>query len=402
MEPLSTLAQVHSALQSGSLKSYPSQPHAKWTPLQHRLFYYNRAILQLRANQIKDCLNTIEYLRKELQPLSNAQKKKRVGQVLLQVTDPTDLAWWETRLAVLTAHAKQDTSGFSTIIQQWNGVGDSSVKQDALLFLELHRAHLENVKTPLELLEGLASTKPAVLASQATLYQAQGNADKASECLRATHNPQALAHFAMAIGNYQQAATLYETSAKNDPVLTARWIQALSYTDPDRAIKEWSNTQEDLKIDDNDGDLETLGAQLEERKLPRLGRSMAVAMVTPAKKTTDGKKRRSHEAVLRHRARKREAYLKKLEEKGTNITRAPDPERWTPKYERSYNARRRRKQHYQQHRGAQGGVSEKDAAKLDVVARKEARERGEFDPQSTAHIAVSSSGTLGRKGGRRR
>lgn len=82
----------------------------------------------------------------------------------------------------------------------------------------------------------------------------------------------------------------------------------------------------------------------------------------------------------------------------------PDPERWIPKNQRSYNKRGRRGR--TQWVGAQGSGAgaDKDAAKLDAFARAAAKAQGldaGNQSRSTAHLAVSSNGNIG-KGGRRR
>ena len=104
---------------------------------------------------------------------------------------------------------------------------------------------------------------------------------------------------------------------------------------------------------------------------------------------------------MRRRARRREEYISKLEEKGlyrVDRPTKPDPERWLPKYERSYSRRRRHRGG--PHKGAQGGISQKDAAKLDVAARATGGS-DQTSGRSTAHMAVSGGGRKG-KGGRRR
>ena len=119
------------------------------------------------------------------------------------------------------------------------------------------------------------------------------------------------------------------------------------------------------------------------------------------------KKKKNHEAVLRRRAKKREAHLEKLMKEGRyNPDRPvkPDPERWIPKNQRSYNKRGRRGR--TQWVGAQGSGSgaDKDAAKLDAFARAAAKAQGtdaSNQARSTAHLSVSSNGNIG-KGGRRR
>lgn len=104
------------------------------------------------------------------------------------------------------------------------------------------------------------------------------------------------------------------------------------------------------------------------------------------------------ESVLRVRSRKREAYLAKLQSEGKfNPDRPikPDPERWIPKSQRSYNRRGRKVRN--KFIGAQGGGTgvgaEKEASRLDVAARLAARAEGKesFGQFSTAHLAAVSS-----------
>ncbi len=119
------------------------------------------------------------------------------------------------------------------------------------------------------------------------------------------------------------------------------------------------------------------------------------------------KKQKNHESILRRRAKKREAYLEKLQEEGRyNPDRPvkPDPERWVPKSQRSYN--KRGKKGRTKFVGAQGigsgAGAEKDAAKLDAAARAAAKAQGKdsaSNGRSTAHLSVSSNGF---KAGRRR
>ena len=115
------------------------------------------------------------------------------------------------------------------------------------------------------------------------------------------------------------------------------------------------------------------------------------------------KKKKSKEAVLRQRAKKREAHLSKLQQEGKyNPDRPmkPDPERWIPKNQRSYAKRGRKGRH--KFVGAQGagGGADKDAAKLDAAARAAAKAEGKdsaSNKPSTAHLAVSSHGKIGRR-----
>ena len=106
------------------------------------------------------------------------------------------------------------------------------------------------------------------------------------------------------------------------------------------------------------------------------------------------RKKNNRESILRKRAKQKEAYLKRLESEGRYdpnkipLTK-PDPERWIPKSQRSYNRRGRGRgggggrYNNKSNVGAQGGGAgagmEKDAAKLDVAARVAAKASGGGD-----------------------
>lgn len=127
------------------------------------------------------------------------------------------------------------------------------------------------------------------------------------------------------------------------------------------------------------------------------------------------RKKTNREAILRKRAKQREAYLARLESEGrydpNKPSSKPDPERWIPKSQRSYNRRGRGRGggggggRYKSNVGAQGG-GVADAGKLDVAARVAAKASGgdgSGGKPSTANIKVSSSGATRKgKGGKRR
>jgi signal recognition particle subunit SRP72 len=139
--------------------------------------------------------------------------------------------------------------------------------------------------------------------------------------------------------------------------------------------------------------------------------SLMILQMIPLYSAQGNKKNR--EAILRKRAKQREAYLKELESKGlydpnkTPQTK-PDPERWIPKSQRSYN-RRGRRGRYNSNIGAQGGGAgagmERDAQKLDVAARVAAAKSGAASGTgklSTANMQVSGSGPARKGKGKRR
>jgi tetratricopeptide (TPR) repeat protein len=420
------------------------------TPLQKRINQYNRAILQLRDEKTSECRKSCQSLLGSLQKqsLSNTQKKKQKqlqsnnGSHVVnqnQQQQPTaslvDGMWWESRILVLQALCgKRDGQALDETKKSLQAMMDkllemepTAVRDHALLYLQLHtaailgddnagadddsKAQKDNIQATIDLLQELPESirsRKAVTASLASIYHQQGKEHEAEQLLQETGDDQSLAEFAMSQGNYADAAALYEKAAAEaqDAVATARWVHALSFVDPDRAQKMWSEakaSQDLVLVDDQDSDVN--GAELEARELPRLKTSKA--RKTDALAIDDGPKKtkKSHEAVLRMRERKREEYLAGLQKKGlyrVDRPSKPDPERWLPKFERSYARRRRNRGG--PHKGAQGGVSEKDAAKLDVMARQVARASGEPDSlvPSTAHMTVTAAGGGGRKAGKRR
>ena len=334
-------------------------------------------------------------------------------------------------------------SGVDTVISKLMELPTNSVCDHALCYLITQRAELlklacnptihdsfatgDSLLSPEERLQLLVSlpdsirTRPAVIASVSLMHQQLGNEEKAQRTMKEAGDDQGLANFYMSQGRYEEAAAIYESACEknpNDSVACAQLVQALSYTDAKRSRDIWERLCSKTGLDPNanqDEEPEVNAADLETRESPRLKSSRKPVILPPGIPTNEkanavDKGKKSHEAVLRQRARKREVYLTKLEEKGLyrrDRPSKPDPERWLPKYERSYARRRRnRGATSQQHKGAQGGVSEKDAAKLDVAARQASRASGESGPltsgRSTAHMTVSTSGAIGRKAGRRK
>jgi signal recognition particle subunit SRP72 len=351
-----------------------------------------------------------------------------------------------------------------TTLEKISKLPASPVRDSAVMYLQLQQAALveqeqqqknttfhsshDTTTNTIALLKSLPESmqkRRAVVATLASLHQQQQQqqlknqhqpSEQVQQLLEEMGDDSAYADFLMGQQQYQQAADLYQKAAaavllnnKDDDkdylTAQARYIQALSFVDPQKAQKLWLQIRPKVNLDNADMGSSFNGAELEMRELPRLKSSHATrttaadpaasaASVLPKTAMTmaeDGKPKKSREAVLRQRARKREAYVGQLEKKGLRHVANPDPERWLPKYERSYNRRRRHRnqqQQQQQHKGAQGGISEKDAAKLDVAARQAARN----DPTaaangatttatSTAQTAVST-GAGPRKGGRRR
>jgi tetratricopeptide (TPR) repeat protein len=378
------ISSVQTVNRAQSLKTLPESCPTNWVALQQRLYYYKRAVLQLRASLYTDCHDTCQLL---LQSLSANNKKKKASTGPPPVPTKADEAWWKARVYVLEAHClyqQSKTEEAVSLLRERLDIlkttpGSSKVVNHATAHVQMHLAHFQEenpspeqtILLLQELPESIRSCK-AVTATLVSLYQELGQTDQATALLGQSEG---LADFFMSQGKYREAAELYESSGEG-----AKLVLALSYFNPVRAQQVWDELGVD-EFDENDMD----GEELEARELPRFKSNKAVVRVSDE----DVKKKRSHEAVLRRRTRKREEYLKK---DGIS-TQKPDLERWLPKHERSYYPRRRRNR-----KGAQGGMSEKDAAKLDVAARAERGVDSSSGP-STAHMQVAGGN---KRGGRRR
>lgn len=525
------------------LKFLSNEPDDKLTPMQQRIWYYNRCIAQYQSGLYKECIISCHWLLSCLQKKqkkqvsdnnpttdtttttikvsnntntnntnkkntkkgkaaavsssttttttattesattvtttsSSKQQKKLLSSLIVQ--NDNDRIWWDSRLNVLisychykefllSVHVHDDDKGneekngnsnhneeekkikkkqpknssttsttaidtMQECITRFKDMEVSSIRDDALSYVQLHFLHLQLMTEKTSLSENdriqyvisyiqnelpvSIQSKLGVKTTLASLYYSTGREEIAKNTILSSssneNNDQMLADFAMTRGEYQVAVELYEkvisnnsSSDDNAAVLTASLVNALSYTDPKRAITIWNEFRKNNSelFDDDDDIDDTIGIEMENKELPR---SFKSKLTVDQDNKNNKKKKKSHDAILRRRARKREAYLHELQTKGLynpDNPSKPDPERWLPKYERSYNKRRNKNKGSTQH---QGGISFKDAEKLDVVARQQARANGEdtaSSSRSTAHMNVVGGGMPGRKskgGGKKR
>jgi signal recognition particle subunit SRP72 len=383
------------------------------TPLQARLLSYNRAVLQYRAGLLDECMATARLLQTSLSKEYRKAGETNGADVHCAPDSKSEALWWEARATVLQLLALQQKGGkpgksthsLDTLLQTLRKQPVSAVRDHAIAYVQCHQAVAQDgdltAEARLKLLLSLPDawqSKSAVVATLAALYQSQGQSDKAVELCQSTGHEDVMADLMISQGQYQQAVALYEQDDLTDPAAQARYARALTFVDPSKAQDYWSKVRPSSSLDEPVG---VDGAELEIRAIPRLRSSQPLrTVVTDIGEASTTSKKKSHEQILRQRARQREVYLAALDQKGLRRATHPDPERWLPKYERSYN--RRRKHKGGPHKGSQGGVSDKDAAQLDVAARQAARAtEPNGTPTSTAHMAAVSSGGP-RKGGRRR
>ncbi|GMI26105.1 hypothetical protein TeGR_g5108 [Tetraparma gracilis] len=159
---------------------------------------------------------------------------------------------------------------------------------------------------------------------------------------------------------------------------TAMLVVACSYFDVDKAeaLAAELHAEEAGEIDAEE--LEN-NPDLPKRK----GRSASQLLAVNTDNERAEKKRRQAIQQREKKEKKRLAYIEKLRELGKPVGN-PDPERWLPKNQRSYNKRGKQKGKFT---GGQGsGGATKDASKLDIAARMNDKKAQE---NSTAHLAVT-------------
>jgi hypothetical protein len=418
----------------------------KLSALQQRLCRYNLAVAQLTAQQFSACRATVQTLLQTMTTTGNSKTKKKtaVAANALPTAWENDTVWWQVRIEVLVAYSylsqqqqgdKGDNNNTSSnkeledamdkVQRRFEKLSDSSNTLDdaTLVYLQLHLQQLEALhkgmvfdsEQQIQWLQQLSHDKPhpAILATLAKIFQDCHQPEKATELLLKlqggdSSGNQILAERAMAQEHYEDAVELYESLLSQQPqnqVARARLVEALSHVDPARAMEEWNKLQKASQSWQEEGDDEEEdGQELELRELPRIKHYHHDSIANASATTDDasnGPPPKSRAAVLRRRAKKREEHLATLQLKGLyNPAKPtmPDSERWVPKFERQRNRRRNKNQ---QHKGAQGGISQKDAAKLDVAARAaNANNNSAAGGPSTSHLTVAGGPRKG--GGRRR
>ena len=395
-------------------------PHPKWTPLQTRIAYYNKACLELRAKDYDACRATIKEASAWFDKASSKSKQQpsKEQQVTHDLTLVQSL-WWQARFNVLLYYCEDAAAAagasapsqasteapsnsnvnaaldkaralLQTTLDKLRTLDASAIRDQAILYLVLH------LNVPLSV-----ETVPVSLQSRAGMQYALNTAEKSGD-------------WYMANGDHVAAVACYEKEALDEPSVAnrAKLVRALTHADPERAMQLWTDWKSNFVIDGDNAEAVN-GADLEQQELPRFKsnkarKSVATSTLDSAPTSADSKHvtSKSHDAILRRRARERQAHLEKLTTQGLyrpDRPVQPDPERWLPKYERSYNRKRRNKAQSQQHRGAQGGVSDKDTHKLDVVAKQQARANGDVGAtgKSTAHLSVSGN-AASKKSGRKK
>jgi tetratricopeptide (TPR) repeat protein len=411
--PTSMVANINQTLLDDNGK-LPSHPNAKWNTLQVRMYWYNRAIIQFKADELVECQESCQSLKRTLGGESSNKKKK---------ADTTkgssaDL-WWESRVDVLLAYVQDKQSKSAPAIERLEQRIKSLQQQPqshtidhAIAHTALHLYSIQNSSAKAEASKTISFLKslPASIRSQpavkATLEELGANDDNGnrSTSTKMKKSPAEQADMLFVQGNYEKAVSLYSNnlqdildSDEDQLAQHLRRVQALAMIGKhDESTELWSSIQAHL-VGNFEPSTRMNGETLEKQALPRS--STTKTMLGGAAGEASFKALRSEKSVLNQRARKREAYLKNLEAKGQyNPDRAtkPNPERWIPKHARRSNRRGGRRGGPS--RSAQGGGSQADAQRLDAAARRAGTVTSSATP-STANMKVSNGS---QKVGRRR
>lgn len=375
-----SIARVNQSLLDENLSRLPQQPHQNWNLLQVRMYWYNRAILQLRAGKYVECHDSCQSLKKTLASSSgiggkNRKKDNKFGSINDNSNNsknnyPTSSTklWWESRADVILAHAQQAQSKYKeassrlkeTLSKVRMEVDSSSTMQSlvtdhAVAHIQLNLYVLEQRQQEnsgkkgkqqqqqklLKVLKSLPESiqdRPAVKLTidnleEITVDTSNGDGNKSRNIPK---NAIEEADFLFGQGQYEKSCNLYESALStcaddNSPITDSklRYIQALAIIGQHEASQAlWHDLERTLLQEDDTSMKRSTasfsdGAVLENKSLPRTAnRSSSISKELEANKTTiadnqnDDADKPSHEKILRYRARKREKYLKELEKKG--------------------------------------------------------------------------------------
>ncbi|MGK3748834.1 MAG: hypothetical protein ACI8RD_001126 [Bacillariaceae sp.] len=375
-----SVAKVNQSLIDDNLSRLPPQPHPKWNMLQVRMYWYDRAILQLRAEKYVECHDSCQSLKKTLSSSASGGKKKKKNNNnkgsgssnnnndTSSSSSPTML-WWESRADVILAYAQQAQSKYKDASARLNESLDSikaassssspSVVIDhATAHVQLHRFVLEQQqkgsagkkgqqqqREMLKVLKSLPESiqaRPAVQLTmddlEATVVDSSSDEVGNNKTKNTPKSPLEEADILFGQCQYDDACKLYEgslsSSSKNSSTVDSqlRYVQALAMSGQHEASQTlWQSLESTLLQEEKNTSMKLPvaplpdGGSLENKSLPRgaaASRSTSISKKLEANNNAagnqndEGADKPSREKILRRRARKREEYLKELEKKG--------------------------------------------------------------------------------------
>ncbi|GMH50634.1 hypothetical protein TL16_g00830 [Triparma laevis f. inornata] len=253
-------------------------------------------------------------------------------------------------------------------------------------------------------LEGMEELRkePAMIKTLSDLYSKAGDRARANSLLKDSIDAGGGESLKIANGEslvkegeYEKAGKIFDEimeggECDDETRVLALRVLATSYYDVDSC----ETLVNDLPAVE-EGDGESLEFAPLPREVSRLrSQSSLLAVDTDSERLE--RKRLIKAKRMKERKEKREKHLLRLESVGTydpNRPVAPDPERWLPKNQRSYNKKGRKNRHNFSGAQGAGGGAFKDAEKLDAAKRAE----GGNDAFSTKHLQVGAGGKRSRQ-----
>ncbi|CAM9248188.1 unnamed protein product, partial [Hapterophycus canaliculatus] len=342
---------------------------------------FNKCLLLLQCGKTEEC-------RDELQAVRSAYPSSdlgpRIEAALLSKRGKGDEASGvlKTHLAKAKPGSEEEVSLKLCVAQLHANAGDLALAAETL-----------------ESVGGTVAGTPAAASALAGLYSGMGDAGKAKDVVlgaaeaarRGAHGlageDQAKALLSMADwlqaeGFFPEAADTYskvlDLGAELDGDMRvqaqASLVIAYSYFDSGKSEEEASKLPYNADLGAMDG-LDPLALEMTE--LPRSSKARKLVLVDKASQKAERRQnKRDPEAILRKRAKKRAKYIAKLVEEGkidpTKPIPKPDPERWIPRSHRAYGKRGRKRNKFVGAQGSGDGAA-KDTAKLDALARAQAK-----------------------------
>ncbi|CAN0220394.1 unnamed protein product, partial [Scytosiphon promiscuus] len=343
---------------------------------------FNKCLLLLQCGKTEECRDELEAVRSAY---PDSDLGPRIEAALLSKRGKGEEA-----AEVLNSHLSKAKPG-----------SEEEMSLKLCVAQQLH-ASAGDLALAAETLEGVGGTvtgTPAAASALAGLYSAMGETEKAKAAVlgaaeaarRGEHGlageDQAKALISMADwlqaeGFYPEAADTYskvlDLGAELDGDMRvqaqASLVIAYSYFDSVKSEEAASKLPFNADLGSTDG-LDPLALEMTE--LPRSSKARKLVLVDKASQKAERRQnKRDPEAILRKRAKKRAKYIAKLVEEGkidpTKPIPKPDPERWIPRSHRAYGKRGRKRNKFVGAQGSGDGAA-KDTAKLDALARAQAK-----------------------------
>jgi len=337
---------MNCSIRSKKLKSATSEAvEQKLSSDQKKIIGFNKCLLLLHMNKGNEARELLQSLQQQFVD-KNMQDDE--GYTLI--------------LASLLLREKKIEEAEAMLLDYSRRHPSSTRAPLSLAQIHLGLGDISKVISTLEALEDNVKYRSGMVATRTALYEKQGNIDGAMRVLDdyvawLDRNPsdsdeyvncvRSAADYKLKHKRFQEAAVIYERLVKrnrNDMLSLPSLVIAASHFDTSLAEKY------DARIPTLQGDSTMNGEMLENLPAPRLG-GRQVSSDTSASAGSEMQQDKALKKKQKLSEKKKKKKKKKLP-KNFNPAVTPDPERWLPKWQRSYYKKRQKKS--QMGKGSQG------------------------------------------------